>query len=106
MVVAVCHVNKVRQNTKCACCLNWWITRSTATVWGSTERNAVSIAMRFHADGDESLTIFKAMKCSKVTEKQEWNHVLEETGNNVEHIHGCGFAHNDIKSNNVVLEKC
>lgn len=65
----------------------------------------VSIVMKFHGDGDESLTIYKAVKYSKVTEKQEWNRLLEETANALDHIHGCGFAHNDIKSNDVVLEK-
>lgn len=64
-----------------------------------------SIVMKFHGDGDESLTIYKAAKYSKVTEKQEWNRLLEETANALDHVHGCGFAHNDIKSNNFVLEK-
>ena len=50
---------------------------------------SVSIVMRFHVDSDESRAIFKAAKYSKVTEKQEWNHVLEETTNTAEHIHEC-----------------
>lgn len=41
----------------------------------------ISIVMKFHGDGDESLTIYKAAKYSKVTEKQECNCLLEETAN-------------------------
>ena len=47
----------------------------------------------------------KAVKNKKVSEKKEWNRILCDTANALEHIHGCGFVHNDLKGNNVVLEK-
>ena len=58
--------------------------------------------LKFHGDGEESLTVFKAAKNEKVSEQKEWNRILYDTANALEHIHGCGFARNDLKANNVV----
>ena len=41
----------------------------------------------------------------KFPKKIEGNRILYDTANALEHIHGCRFAHNDLKANNVVLEK-
>ena len=65
----------------------------------------VSIVMKFHGDGKDSLTVYKAAKNSLVSGKKEWNTILCETADALDHVHRCGFAHNDLKSNNVVLEK-
>ena len=59
----------------------------------------VSIVLKFHRNGEESLTVFKAAKNEKVSEQKEWNRILCDTANALEHIHGCGFAHNDLKAN-------
>jgi len=65
----------------------------------------ISIVMKFHGDGKDSLTVYKAAKNKLITEKKEWNTVLCETADALNHVHRCGYAHNDLKSNNVVLEK-
>ena len=65
----------------------------------------VSIVLKFHGDGDESLTVYKAAKNNKVATQKEWNRILLDTASALEHIHKCEFAHNDLKSNNIVLEK-
>ena len=65
----------------------------------------VSIVMKFHGDGKDSLTVYKAAKNSLISEKKEWNTILCETADALVHVHCCGYAHNDLKSNNVVLEK-
>lgn len=65
----------------------------------------VSIVMKFHGDGKDSLTVYKAAKNNLISEKKEWNTILCETADALDHIHRCGYAHNDLKSNNVVLEK-
>ena len=72
-----------------------------------TVKMPVSIVLKFHGDGDgdESCTVYKAAKGKKITEKKKWNEILLETLDALEHIHKCGYAHNDLKSNNVVLEK-
>lgn len=62
--------------------------------------------MKFHGDGKDSLTVYKAAKNKLISEKKEWNTVLCETADALNHVHRCGYAHNDLKSNNVVLEKC
>lgn len=51
------------------------------------------------------LQFSKQQKNEKVSEKKEWNRILYDTANTLKHIHGCGFAYNDLKANNVVLEK-
>ena len=70
-----------------------------------TTKMPVSIVMKFHNDGEESVTIYKAAKDKKVAEAKKWNGIFLETSEALEHIHNCGYAHNDLKSNNVVLEK-
>lgn len=70
-----------------------------------TAKMPVSIVMKFHNDGEESVTIYKAAKDKKVAEARKWNGIFLETSEALEHIHNCGYAHNDLKSNNVVLEK-
>ena len=70
-----------------------------------TVKMPVSIVMKFHNDGEESVTIYKAAKDKKVAEAKKWNGIFLETSKALEHIHNCGYAHNDLKSNNVVLEK-
>ena len=70
-----------------------------------TTKMPVSIVMKFHNDGEESVTIYKAAKDKKVAEAKKWNGIFLETSEALEHIHKCGYAHNDLKSNNVVLEK-
>lgn len=70
-----------------------------------TTKMPVSIVMKFHNDGEEGVTIYKAAKDKKVAEAKKWNGIFLETSEALEHIHNCGYAHNDLKSNNVVLEK-
>ena len=69
------------------------------------EKKPVSIVMKFHGDGKDSLTVFKAAKDQQIKERVEWNTILCDTADALDHIHRCGYAHNDLKSNNVVLEK-
>ena len=48
--------------------------------------------------------MYKA-KYNLISEKKEWNTILCETADALDHVHRCGYAHSDVKSNNVVLEK-
>ncbi|XP_078342653.1 putative serine/threonine-protein kinase DDB_G0267514 [Oculina patagonica] len=65
----------------------------------------VSIVLKFHGDGRDSLTLYKSAKTKLISEQKTWNRILVETAEALDHIHSCGYAHNDLKSNNVVLEK-
>ena len=63
----------------------------------------VTLVFQFHGENDRSLTLYKAAKEKYFTENQVWNRLLVAEALN--HIHGCGFIHNDLKSNNVVVEQ-
>ena len=65
----------------------------------------VALVFQFHDENDRSLTLYKAAKEKSFTENQEWNRVLSEVAEALDHIHGCGLIHNDLKSNNVVVER-
>ena len=71
----------------------------------SIKNISVSLVLKFHGDGRESFTIYKVAKGKKRSKRKEWNMIFQETADAVEHIHSCGYVHNDLKSNNVVLEK-
>lgn len=71
----------------------------------SLKEMPVSIVLKFHGEGGQSLTVYKAAKNSVISEQKNWNRIPHDTADALEHIHNCGFVHNDLKSNNVVLEK-
>lgn len=68
------------------------------------QNEPISIVLQFHGQGRESLTLFKAAKAKKVMTESEWKVIFCDVVNALQHIHDCGFVHNDLKSNNVVLE--
>lgn len=66
----------------------------------------VVLVFQFHSQNDRSLTLYKEKTIEKAfTENQVWNWVLKEVAVASDHIHGCNFIHNDLKSNNVVVEE-
>ena len=66
----------------------------------------VSLVLKFHGNGDESLAVNKAAKNKIVSVKRDWNRIFYDTADALEHIHKCGFANNDLKTSHVVvLEK-
>ena len=71
---------------------------------GVTLKKPVSLWLKFHGDGEESLTVYKAAKEGKIKEESQWKEILWHIADALQHIHHCGFIHNDLKSNNVVLE--
>lgn len=66
----------------------------------------VFIVLKFYGEGNESLTIFKRAKTKRITDKLEWNKILWDTADALQHVHEAGYVHKDLKSINVVLEKC
>ena len=67
-------------------------------------KKLVSLWLKFHGDGEESLTVYKAAKEGKIKEESQWKEILWHIADALQHIHHCSFIHNDLKSNNVVLE--
>ena len=62
------------------------------------------LVLQFHGDSDKSITLCKAAKGNNLTKIKVWNELLCKVADALEHIHNCGFIHNDLKSNNVLLE--
>ena len=69
------------------------------------KKKPVSLVLKYHGEGGESPTVYKAVKNSSVSEQKDWKRILHDTAVALDHIHRCGFMHNDLKCNNVVLEK-
>lgn len=67
------------------------------------QQQPVSIVLKFHGSGDNSLTLIKAAKEKNIA-KKDWQKIFCEVADALKHIHQCGYIHNDLKSNNVVLE--
>ena len=42
---------------------------------------------------------------TKNLEQREWNRISYDCADALEHIHRCGFPHNHLKANKVVLKK-
>ncbi|KAJ7363204.1 hypothetical protein OS493_011485 [Desmophyllum pertusum] len=63
--------------------------------------------MQFHDDKKDytSLTISSAVLRKEICDKAVWLKIVEEVASAMLHVHKVGFLHNDIKMNNVVLDK-
>jgi serine/threonine protein kinase len=64
----------------------------------STIGKPYRLITQFHGDKDESLTLFKAIKKLSLN-FNDWSSILKKR------VHEMGFLHNDLKSNNIVMEK-
>lgn len=62
------------------------------------------LVTQFYGLGDESLTLHKAIK-SKILDKSQTAEIFLSLLRTLEYIHSKGYLHNDLKSNNVVLEQ-
>ena len=63
------------------------------------------IVIQFHGDRKElkSLTIQRALAEKTISDKATWMDVIRKFAKAIIHVHEVGFLHNDIKSNNVIL---
>lgn len=69
-----------------------------------TSQIPYSLVVQFHGDKERSLNIYRAA-CKKKLTADEWKGVINQVIEALHHIHDKGFLHNDLKANNVVLEK-
>ena len=69
-----------------------------------TETELYSLVIQFYGRGEESLTLHKAIKVKMLT-KTSTVDTFVRICNTLEFIHTKGYLHNDLKTNNVLLER-
>ncbi|XP_068742127.1 serine/threonine-protein kinase D-like [Montipora capricornis] len=62
------------------------------------------IIMQFHGINDKSLTIRRAVRKIKLS-NEEWKTVVDLVGRALQFIHSKGVLHNDLKGDNILLER-
>ena len=63
----------------------------------------VGMVVQFHGNENrQSLTIYKAAQ-NMIIKEEVWKEVFCNMADALQHVHGCGFIHNNLKIN-VVLE--
>ena len=62
------------------------------------------IIMQFHGINDKSLTIRRAVRKIKLS-NEEWKTVVDLVDRALEFIHSKGVLHNDLKGDNILLER-
>ena len=85
-------------------CLIWGIIEESVFSLGSLKGKSVSLLLKFHENGDESLNIYKAAE-NKMWNTENGIEFFNDCADALEHIHKCGFPHNLLKANKVVLKK-
>lgn len=69
-----------------------------------TKSKPFRLVTQFHGDKIQSLTLYKAMKRLEL-DKPCWLRILRGIIEALSHVHSKDILHNDLKSNNVLLEK-
>lgn len=69
-----------------------------------TRTQPFRLITQFHGEKEKSVTISRAMRKNELT-KQSWLTILKNVIDGLEHVHKRGILHNDLKPNNIVLEK-
>ena len=70
-----------------------------------SERTPYHLIMQFHGNQDgTSFTISTALSKKRITKKITWIRIIAKAAGALARIHEKGFLHNDLKSNNVVLD--
>jgi serine/threonine protein kinase len=83
--------------------------RSIPTLLGvSLEKEPFKLVMQFYGIEGKSLSLHSVCKSEKlqnIMNQSQWNTIIKCIAKAIEHIHACGYIHNDIKTDNVVLYK-
>ncbi|KAK3741668.1 hypothetical protein QZH41_016248 [Actinostola sp. cb2023] len=75
-------------------------------LFGVCSRNQpYKLILQFHGETQSSLTIARALHSKRITTKREWDVIVKMSAEALHHVHSMGFLHNDLKSNNILLEK-
>lgn len=69
-----------------------------------TKSEPLCLMTKFHGHEDKSVTLSNFIKKKKL-DKPTWIGILKDTIKALDHIYSGGILHNDLKSNNVVMEQ-
>lgn len=69
-----------------------------------TKNQPMQLVTQFHGEKNHSLTLSTAIRKKKM-EKSSWLFILRKVIEALHHVHRRGVLHNDLKANNIVLEK-
>lgn len=69
-----------------------------------TKSEPYRLVTKYHGVQNKGLTLCKAIKKEKL-EKPTWLGILKNLIEALNHVHSCAILHNDVKSNNVVMEQ-
>lgn len=79
--------------------------RNVPLLFGAvTKGEKLQLITQFHGEKGESVTLSKAFKKKKL-DKPQWLDILKRICEGLSHVHNRQILHNDLKSNNVLLEK-
>ena len=70
ITATICLCYKERQNMKHVSCLIWGIIEESLFYLGSLKEKPVGLVLKFHENGDGSLTIYKAAENKKFGKKR------------------------------------
>ena len=69
-----------------------------------TQRAPCALVMQFHGTGEESITLHKVVK-ERIFDKQLMAEVFTEIAQALRHIHAREIVHNNLKANNVIIQR-
>jgi len=69
-----------------------------------TSQEPLCLVTQFHGINEKSVTLHEAA-CTQMITPAECMDLFVETCTALKHVHSKGFLHNDIKANNVILER-
>ena len=69
-----------------------------------TKTQPMALVLQFHGNNKKALTLYKAAE-EKLLLQCQCLHIFNKICTTMTYVHSKGFLHNDIKSNNVVLEE-
>ena len=69
-----------------------------------TEREPYAIVIQFLGTGKETPTLQRVVR-KRMLDKKSTANVFKEIAETLEHIHSRGIVHNDLKSNNVIIQR-
>ena len=83
--------------------------RSIPTLLGvCLEKEPLKLVMQCYGIEGQTLSLYSVCKLEKhhnTMDECQWKSVIKDIAKAIEHVHACGYLHNDIKTDNVVLYK-